>query len=241
MGNELAKNKRLKEDKKIKFEIMKEILPQILVNNNLDNLYLKDGNKAIKKLKEAKSNQKESIIGRLIIFQEFRREIDKLKKLLKSIDEENFLNFKNMYLYYAVSIFEGMINNHLSQELNEIQMIPLNTVNEEILRLSNKQKLGWVLHLTNNKNFIEQKSKTWQDLKKILDLRNFLLHYKPEDADKFDKKDKDFSKNDLLKFIKNCNECKTYLNRIKNKELKDKERRIKIVRKKFLERNKTPK
>ncbi len=90
-----------------------------------------------------------------------------------------------MFLYKCVSLFEGMINQHLYGELISKYSFSYNKINTILTKLSSADKIDWFMKMITEKSFLS--NSPWSEIKPFLDARNFLIHSKPLENKKHDK------------------------------------------------------
>lgn len=213
------------ENEEIVKGILITFLPQILVKKNLDELYINDQQAALKILREI-FNNKDSINKELNILLElsFTSKRNSILHVIDNIDDLMFTKCPEMYLIYSLSIFEAMINDFVHIELSN--KLKSGNINDIIKKLSITDKLGWFLELLTGHSFIRECSDKWGKIKPYIETRNFFIHYKPEEIDKYEKHQEKLSKKSIKNFLDVAFECESFLKEIHSEDTLNMNKRI---------------
>ncbi|MED2919620.1 hypothetical protein P4324_10065 [Bacillus thuringiensis] len=210
----------LKKEAGLMDNIIKEILPWLLIHYKVDDLFVEDKVAAVKivrgKLKKDKLFDQENI---MLIASEFYDSKNSFLRLLDRFDEGDFSENKEMLLFKAVSILESAVNDKLHEELQLQFGMSHARINKILTRLKVEEKLDWFLQILCGETFLQQKG--WAKIRPIITLRNSFIHPKPTDADKYRKQSDSISKESLLEFMEACTECYNFLNDIRSSEVEE--------------------
>lgn len=199
-------------------------LPQILVNENLDNLYLEDELQAIMKIDKMMNEPSFENFAFIEIPSDFPTVKEKILEKLDSLIE-NDIDEAIMILFYAVSSFESMVNSYLHDELNLKDLSESDV--KKIYKLSLEEKLGWLLKLICNVTYTNNEN--WKTIKKYVEARNFYIHYKPTKMNTKSEHDKLLNKDSIKIFINTSCDCYLFLSECHTDAYKEIINRIKRV------------
>lgn len=222
-------------DNEIRHSILKSVIPQIIVNYNLDDLYIKNEKRAMKKVLIILKDEQPITEEKTFIVFDFREERKKLLVRVKNINDER--SELIMILFYGVFLFESMVNEHIHTELTSKYGFNRKEVSDIIYRLSTDAKLGWFLKIINGKNYT--KTKNWDILKKFIHARNFFIHYKPDTGERFDNHDNLLNVHSIKSFLDAANNCYSYLKKSRSEETKKFFDRVEEIKNIYDERNKS--
>ncbi|PEF03356.1 hypothetical protein COM97_27940 [Bacillus thuringiensis] len=214
------------EEIELQQELLKKMLPWLLIHYNVDDLYTENKNAALKIIME--KLEKEQILDQenmMIITHGFHESKTSFLRMLERFDEEHFFENKEMLLFKAVSILESAINDRLHEELQLQYGMSHARVKKFLTRLKIEEKLDWFLQILCGETFLPQNG--WMKIQPIIALRNFFIHPKPTDIDEYQKKSVAISKESLLEFMEACTECYSFLNAIKSSEVEEYNEKIK--------------
>jgi len=232
------KNSKLsKMMEELEYDVLKAILPQLLVAYDLDSIYIKNEILAIKKI--YKILGKEKILedtGEFIIIANFRKEKRKFLSFVDKVGRKSFDDFSKMFLFYGVSLFENMVNQHLQGEMLLNHRMSVKEVNDILVKLNTEDKLGWFLEILSGKNFT--KSKSWEKIKPFIKARNFFIHYKPEFGRKYSFYADLLTVNSMKSFLDISSKCYCFLARMRSAKLRQYYDRIEKVEALYDERTK---
>lgn len=218
------------------YKIQREVISQIIVDNDLDDLYLKNENAALKKSQKLWKEAYESKNTDILVVKNFLRDKNLLISFIKKYEKE--LNeISEMFLIEAVSIFETMINHHFETELKLNYKLSREKVEHILVKLNTEDKLSWLLIMISGKNFT--KSKYWSIIKNGINARNFFIHYKPSLSKKYEKYLKMLEYDSITEFLSASTKCCEYLKKARSKVYQEYQNRIKKVQSLMDERFKT--
>ena len=125
-------------------KILREILPQLIIKFGLYEMFTKNPDKAIEKLKSILASTKGRYLSEknIIIICDFPSERRKLLSFMRknqNIDKD----LKLMFLLQAVALFENMVNTHLQIELFLNYDFTIKEINNILYKLKMEDKLGW--------------------------------------------------------------------------------------------------
>jgi len=209
-------------------KILREILPQLIIKFGLYEMFTKNPDKAIEKLKSILASTKGRYLSEknIIIICDFPSERRKLLSFMRknqNIDKD----LKLMFLLQAVALFENMVNTHLQIELFLNYDFTIKEINNILYKLKMEDKLGWFLKIICGKDFT--KSKKWKLIDDNLKARNFFIHYKPETGEKYDIYLKYLEIPSIEKFLEHSLYCYNYLKKVRSEKFKDFDRKIKTT------------
>lgn len=196
-----------------------EIGTKLFVIFGLDDLYVKDRNKAFKKFIALMDEAEQELFfeKRILIETDFLDQRKYIFKKLKNINDEDTEEMI-MILFYIVHSFESMVNNHISIELTH-KHFSHKEIKKIIFSLSTEAKLGWFLKLICGKDYT--KNKNWPLIDGYIKTRNFYIHYKPETSEIYYNHEEKLSKTSIRSFLKASYDCYKFLNKYQSKEAKD--------------------
>lgn len=215
---------------------LEKIFPWLLVHYEVDELYLKQPQAAVdfimNKLDE------ESILDRknvMLVTRDFNVSKIKFLSFINKVKDEDFLEFKEMFLFQAVSIFESTINSWFNFELKASYGLSHTRTNEVLTKLNMNDKLDWLLKLLTGESFIYEKS--WSTIKQMISIRNFYTHFKPVDIYEFNIHSQNLTKESLLEFLDACSNCYNFLHKRKGNELSNHNERLQFITEVFKRRH----
>ncbi len=192
-------------------ELGKTMLHNILVSNDLVDLYLKNPSQAIVKIEELIDIDKysDSFYNEYVwIVDDFIDIKERVTKKLNLLDEDQFDKDELlMILFYAVSSFESMVNLFLFCEL-DLKGFSKTEI-KDILRIDMDDKLGWLLKLICGFKYTENKN--WTLLSRFVKTRNFFIHFKPVTWAQEDMRISLLDKESISEFIDVAYECYLFL------------------------------
>lgn len=187
-------------------EILKELLPSLLGYYDLNDLFVKDQNEALSQLFEKMVESPFSFESESLIVEEYPTLCERLIKKLERLDDHD-PDEMLMFLFYAVSSFENMVNYHLFVEL-EIRSLYKDEI-EGILKLQFDDKLSGLLMLTYESRYTNNEN--WKIIKKFIQIRNFFIHYKPVTWERYDHQYDILNKESFKNFLDASCNCYFYL------------------------------
>ena len=215
---------------------LEKIFPWLLVHYEVDALYLKQPKKAVDLIMN--KLDEESILDQknvMLVTSDFNVSKIKFLNFINRVKDEDFLEFKEMFLFQAVSIFESAINTWFNFELKASYGLSHTRTNEVLTKLNTNDKLDWLLNLLTGESFIYEKS--WSTIKQMISIRNFFTHFKPVDIDEFNIHSQNLTKESLLEFLEACSNCYNFLLDRKGNELSNHIERLKFITEVFKRRH----
>lgn len=209
-------------------EILRAMLPPIIIEHNLFNMFIRNPDKASKRLQMILPKLKNDYFhNKYIITHSFESDKKLLIKLIKKSDFE-IMDFGDMYLMKAVAIFESMINEYFQNEImRKFKTVSLKQVNHLLFSLPIEKKLRWLLLFLCNKDFT--KSAYWVILKNTIQARNFFIHYKPETWKKQENYMDYITRKHILSFLKSAGYCHKYLQKYASQEQNEYELKVEKI------------
>lgn len=208
-----------------------EILPSVLVDNDLDDLYLENELQALSKISEIINFSNIKDFKWFVVHDDFPSVKEKIFGKLENLNESDS-DEVIMILFYAVSSFESMVNHHLKNEL-DIKNFSGNDINR-IYRLPVEEKLSWLLKLICGSGYTDNEN--WKLIKKFVEARNFFIHYKPTRLDNYHETSQLLTKDSLIIFLDAAYDCYSFLKECHTDEYKRKLNRIERIKSLIQER-----
>lgn len=198
-------------------DIIKTFLPQQIVGLGLYKEYLQNPQKVMKKILKY-IDENENFINSddwIIIVKDYYKEIEAGKTLLsKRYGKEEKEMFYEMAFISFFSWIEGIIHNHLSEEL-EIKGILVKEANKFLEKIRFDDKFGILLKILVGKDMSNEK--IYGRIKHFKKRRDFLIHYKPT-LDSILKKHPPIKKRDLEEIIDVAEALLNLLKKYRSKE-----------------------
>lgn len=202
-----------------------ELLPVLLVGNDLDDLFFRDEVESLIKLKKEFEKPDFSVV----VIQDFLSVKERILKRLRNLNKLDS-DEKIMLLIYMVSSFETMVNYHLHDEL-KVKKLSESEIGYA-LRLPVEGKLGWLLKLLYEKGYTENEN--WPIIKRFIEARNFFVHYKTSTIDTYNLQLNLLTKDSFMDFLEAACNCNSYLIEINSEACKKhflREERIEAITK----------
>jgi hypothetical protein len=227
-------------DKETVLFIYKFFMPQLIVSNDLYDLYIENEYEAIEKVLTLINEDEEEFKQiELLTYHNFTSEVNDLRELINSLSDEIVEKHKTMFLIHSITIFENMVNLYLQQELMTTSYLEKEDANRLLSKLGIEEKVGCFLKLIVNEDLT--KNNVWSKIKPSIKARNFFVHYKPQDSRDYDKHRKNIAKKTILDLITAMEEAYDFLNEIRSDDSKDYNTKLEAIRSLMEERHKNSK
>ncbi|MDN4609168.1 hypothetical protein [Sporosarcina highlanderae] len=208
--------------------LLEKLFPWLLVHYDIDGLFMNQPAKAadivMKKLDE------ESILDQkyvMVVIDDFNANKMKLLSAINSLQEPELNEYIDLFLFKAVATFESAINHWFNQELRFIYEFSHKQSNNILAKLSNQDKLDWLLKMMTGDSFTEQNS--WSTIKQMIKMRNTFIHFKPTDFRDFNVIKGNLTKESILRFIDAITECHYFLEERTCKEVTEYDQRLQFI------------